>query len=302
MVHYFILYEGGLRRFRHLNLETKIDVLYGLMHGACAQNVDIVYRALLEVGLCDISTGLQQELPLSCPLLAQTLRYANKLGAFDIVEHDDVGPSVNCLVRFGLGANFDVEEKTEASYLACLLDSSGNRTRGPNVVVLEHDHAREVVPVRVDTSHQHSVFLDQPETRCSLPGASYGALEPVSSRKILDPLGLGSDPTTARQHIQGDALPEQQVPGLTGYSRDVFHGLKGLAFFDEPDDLATQLREDFCEERGASQDGWNFAFAEEIGFPHGFTDYISAIVERGRVLGQPSCHLGFPAGRQQMRV
>jgi hypothetical protein len=62
--------------------------------------------------------------------------------------------------------------------------------------------------------------------------------------------------------------------------------------------LATQLRKDLREKRRSRQDGRNFAFAEEIGFPNSFTYYISAIVERGSVFGQPSSDLGFPAGRQ----
>ena len=35
------------------------------------------------------------------------------------------------------------------------------RTMGPNMIILEHDHAREIMPVRVDPTHKHPVLLDE---------------------------------------------------------------------------------------------------------------------------------------------
>lgn len=34
-------------------------------------------------------------------------------------------------------------------------------TRGPDMIVLEHDHAREIMAVRIDSSYKHPVFLDK---------------------------------------------------------------------------------------------------------------------------------------------
>lgn len=40
------------------------------------------------------------------------------------------------------------------------------RTFGPDVVVFEHDHAAQIVPVRVDAADEHAILFDQSET-CS---------------------------------------------------------------------------------------------------------------------------------------
>ncbi len=60
------------------------------------------------------------------------------------------------------------------------------------MVVLEHDHAREVVPVGVDPADEHPVLLDETEARRRLARARDDALVAVRAREVLDLLGPGS--------------------------------------------------------------------------------------------------------------
>ena len=56
------------------------------------------------------------------------------------------------------------------------------------MVVLEHDHARQIVPVRVDPADEHPVLLDEPEARRRLARAGDDALVAVCAREVLDAL------------------------------------------------------------------------------------------------------------------
>ena len=82
-----------------------------------------INRALVQVGLRDVSTALKQELALPGPLLPQPPRHLNELRAFDVVQHDDVRACIDRFVCFYLGADLDFEEKAKPTNLACLLDS-----------------------------------------------------------------------------------------------------------------------------------------------------------------------------------
>ncbi len=60
------------------------------------------------------------------------------------------------------------------------------------MIVLEHDHAREVVPVRVHPADEHPVLLDEPEPRRRLARARHDPREPTRPRLVLDALRSGS--------------------------------------------------------------------------------------------------------------
>lgn len=45
---------------------------------------------------------------------------------------------------------------------------------------------------------------------------------------------LGRDPATAREHVQRDALAEEDVPSLPAHRRDVLDGLERLALLHVP--------------------------------------------------------------------
>ena len=59
------------------------------------------------------------------------------------------------------------------------------RTMGPDVIILEHDHAREVVPVRVDPADEHRVLLHEPEAGRRLARARNDAAVPARAREVF---------------------------------------------------------------------------------------------------------------------
>jgi len=82
------------------------------------------------------------------------------LAAIHIIQHDDIRAGVDSLISFCFGLDFYIQEKRETANLTGVLDGcrdgsyggrfgldsmhlvTWRRTGGPNVVILEHDHAR----------------------------------------------------------------------------------------------------------------------------------------------------------------
>lgn len=73
------------------------------------------------------------------------------------------------------------------------------------MIILEHDHARQIVSVRVDPAHEHPVLLHEPEPRRRLARAGDDAFVAVSSRKVLDPLRPESRSVRPRRGREEDA-------------------------------------------------------------------------------------------------
>ena len=86
-----------------------------------------INRALVQVGLRNVSAALKQELALPGPLLPQPPRHPNELRAFDVVQHDNVRACIDRFVRFFLGADLDFKQKVESADLTRLLDSVRDR-------------------------------------------------------------------------------------------------------------------------------------------------------------------------------
>ena len=59
------------------------------------------------------------------------------------------------------------------------------------MVVLEHDHATEIVSVRVDAADHHAVFLDETEPGGGLSGSGDFALPSGLSGEITESFGAG---------------------------------------------------------------------------------------------------------------
>jgi hypothetical protein len=53
-------------------------------------------------------------------------------------------------------------------------EERGRHTLGPDVVVLEHDHAAEIIPMGIDSTDEHSVLLHDPEA-CLVRGSATAA-------------------------------------------------------------------------------------------------------------------------------
>ena len=63
------------------------------------------------------------------------------------------------------------------------------------MVVLEHDHATEIVSVRVDAADHHAVFLDETETGGGLSGSGDLALPSGLSGEVTESFGAGGRST-----------------------------------------------------------------------------------------------------------
>lgn len=61
---------------------------------------------------------------------------------------------------------------------------------------------------------------------------SHGQREP--GKYAVDKHALSRDPAAAREHIQCDALAEEDAPRFPADSGDVFDGLERLAFLEMP--------------------------------------------------------------------
>lgn len=97
------------------------------------------------------------------------------------------------------------------------------RTMGPDVVVLEHDHARQVVPVRVDPADEHAVFLDEPEARRRLARARDDALVPVRARDVVELLRPAQPP--ARQS-ENNGIANRDA-GIQGFGERAMVRIRG---------------------------------------------------------------------------
>lgn len=73
------------------------------------------------------------------------------------------------------------------------------RTVRPDVVVFEHDHARQVVSMCIDPTDEHAVFLDEAEARCRLARARDDAPVPARSRKVAHTLRPAPPSAVARK-------------------------------------------------------------------------------------------------------
>ena len=128
-----------------------------------------------EAVLDDTSTALDQELPALASLaihLFELFRIGLQFLPDHVVQHDDVGPGLQRFGCFVIRLTLDGDQEGEPSGSAARPDSFGDRAGSPNVVVLEHDHAAEIVTVRIDTTDHHAVLFDEsePGRRLARPG------------------------------------------------------------------------------------------------------------------------------------
>lgn len=244
-------------------------------------------------------------MPLTGPALLQVLGGDLDALAGEVIEHDDVCARLDGLVGLGLTLDLDLDLEREAAGALCGGDGVLDAAPAPDVVVLEHDHGAQVHAVAVCAADQHAVLLDQAEPGRGLARAGQGAA--VSGRPQVDDeaTGLAGDAAAAREDVEGDALAEQDAPGGTRDGGDlhldaaaVLVALNVLALAGVPLDGAACLGKDLVEEGHAGQDA--AGLAPEGGGAGRIADDEAAVVEGGRVLGQPGGDLGLPVRRQEV--
>lgn len=200
-------------------------------------------NAASERSLDDTARGLDEELLLSAPLVLERLGGAVEVSTGEIVEHDDVGAGGDGLVSLSLVLALDVDKEREAGNATDGLDRVRNRASCPDVVVLQHDHRREVVTVRVDTTDEHAVLLDKAEAGSRLAGTSDQALPSLSTSHVAEPPRDGSDTAAASEEVESDTLAKEKVARLSaddGALRLLSVGDRG-ALLDEPLNTVNQL-------------------------------------------------------------
>lgn len=157
----------------------------------------------------------------------------------------------------------------------------------------------------VRPANKQAVLLHQPEPGRGLPGAGQLAPEPRAPQVEQEAPAHAGDAAAAGEDVEGDALAEQDAAGGAG---DGGHGhldaagvaaaLDVAALPGVPLDGAAALGKDLVEEGHARQDPRGLA--PEGGGARGVADHEAAVVEGGRVLGQPAGDLGLPGGREEV--
>lgn len=128
-------------------------------------------------------TTLDQELP-ALPSRTLPVHLFELLGVRlqffpdHVVQHDDVRTRIQRLRGLFIRLAFYRDQQRKACGTAARLDGPGDGPGSPDVVVLEHDHAGEVVPVRIYATDHHTVLFDEPEAGGRLPRPSDLALPP----------------------------------------------------------------------------------------------------------------------------
>lgn len=153
-------------------------MLDALMDRTRRNDIHIRARKPRHILLGQAAAHLDQKaaaLALAAEAVLQPRRRRLDLLGAEIIQHDDVGAGLDGFGRVGLGLAFDFDFDAEAG--GGLGGVHGARDAvggGPDVVVLEHGHGGEVVPVRVAAADEHAVFFDEAEARGGFSGAGEG--------------------------------------------------------------------------------------------------------------------------------
>lgn len=247
------------------------------------------------------SGNLQQELALPLPLLLQALGRNLDTLAGEVIQHHDVGPSSNRLIRLLLTLHLDLDLQGKPCDRLGRNDSLSDTAAAPDVVILEHNHRAQVHPVSVCPARQHAVLLYQPEARGCLPRTGQYALVSGIAQLGHQQLTPTRHTRAPRQRIQRDALAQQDAPHRTPHSRDLLLAVRDIdvgALLGVPFHRAAGLREDLVEEGTAGDD--TGGFAPESGDAGRFADNEAGVVEGGGVFGEPGGDGSFPAGREEV--
>lgn len=288
-----------------VDFEGEVNVRDTLMDCTGRQDIDIICHVLLGVVQRQATRDLDQEVPLASPALLQALGGDLDALAGEVVEHDDVSAGLDSLVGLGLALDLDLDLEREPAGALCGGDGVPDAAPAPDVVVLEHDHGAQVHAVAVGAADQHAVLLDQAEPGRGLARAGQRAA--VARRPQVDeetPSHAG-DAAAAREDVEGDALAQKDSPSGPGDGGDLhldaaaaLVALDVLALAGVPLDGAAGLGKDLGEEGHTGQDAARLA--PEGGGARRVADDEAAVVEGGRVLGQPGGDLGLPVRRQEV--
>lgn len=240
-------------------------------------------------------------MPLPLPTLLQTLRSNLDAIAGKVVKHNDVGACLNSLVGLGLALHLNLDLHAETCDRLGSLDGIGDAAPAPDVVVLEHYHGAEVHAMRISTSNQHAVFLNETEPGGCLSRACDNTLVSGLAGDRHQPLTLRSDTGASRKCVQSNALAEEDTADGSLYSGDTMLAVAqvdGRGLVGMPLDGAAALSKDLVEEGSAGNDTSRFTpEGRDAGL---VSDNEAGIVERGGILGEPGSDGSLPRGREEI--
>eukprot|EP00754_Rhynchopus_humris_P040686 Rhum_TRINITY_DN237_c0_g1::Rhum_TRINITY_DN237_c0_g1_i1::g.878::m.878 len=278
--------DSQLRRLG-LDLQRHVDGGGAVREAAHRKDVDTVHQEGRQRAVRDAARHLEQH------VLVLTLhggRVASQGLRGEVVEHDNVGTRLARLRRLVEVPRLHLHLDGKAAGRLRLLHGSGDGARSVDVVVLQHRHARQRVPVRVAAADEEAVLVHQAEgARCGLPGAGNGALPLLRLRHLHRKRHLVGDAAAARQHLQRRAFALQDPVDRTRHLADDnlvrAAALHERALLDEPLHLAAAVAEDGLDEGEARKH--HRALGEEDGRVLSRAHDVAAHVERGDVVLDP---------------
>ncbi len=122
------------------NLETEIDVGNTLRERAHRDDIHIIRTVLDNILRGDSTRGLDND--VRSKFLFEGLRCALQEIRLEIVQHDNIGASLNGLFSFCLILTFNFNFKRKSTNALGATNSLSNAPRAPNMIVLQHDHAK----------------------------------------------------------------------------------------------------------------------------------------------------------------
>jgi hypothetical protein len=128
-----------------------------------------------------------------------------------IVKHDHVRPCGPRFLRLRQGLALDLYFDGKGTHPSRRSHGLGDASRAPDVIVLEHDHLRQILPVCGRPSDQQSVFFHHSKAGSGLAGARNGPMPPCATPNVHRSPGDGGDPTCPSQNIQGRAFSKQNM-------------------------------------------------------------------------------------------
>ena len=81
------------------------------------------------------------------------------------------------------------------------------------MVVLQHHHPAQVLPVHGRPAHQHGVLLHQAKARRGFARAGHFPVPACVGRHPLQLGAAGGDAGGAGQAVEGGPLPQEETPG-----------------------------------------------------------------------------------------
>ena len=138
-----------------------------LVDTARTDNIHVFRQVpILDVLLGKPTTDFNQELLHPFPLLLQSTGCSPYFFRLEIVKHDHVRTCTDGFAGLFLALTFHLHFHREASDSLRGLDRAGDApTASHDVIVLEHDHGTEIMPVRIDPADKHTVLFDKAKSR-----------------------------------------------------------------------------------------------------------------------------------------